>query len=97
MVIVGGLAVIGHIFPIYLKFKGGKGVATTIAVLLAINPLIGLVNALAWLLIFVISKVSALSSIFSIAIATVFAIFSGVEQYQIILYAFYRAYNLREI
>ena len=61
--LVAFVAVFAHIFPIYIRFKGGKGVATTLAVVLAIDPLIGLICLVTWLLVFLISRVSALSSI----------------------------------
>ncbi len=57
------VAVFAHIFPIYIGFKGGKGVATTLAVILAIDPMIGLICLVTWLLVFLIFKVSALASI----------------------------------
>ena len=54
---------IGHIFPITLKFKGGKGVATSIGILFAINLNIGVVLLVVWLLVFAISKISGLSAL----------------------------------
>jgi len=54
---------LGHIFPLYLKFKGGKGVATFLGLLLAINPLTGLATCATWLgtaLLFRISSLAAL-------------------------------------
>ncbi len=64
--LVAFTAVIGHIFPIYLKFKGGKGVATTLATLIALNPLIGILTSLIWLISFLFFRISAISSITSI-------------------------------
>lgn len=61
--LVGLLAVIGHVFPIWLKFQGGKGVATTIAVILALNWLLGLAIILIWILAFLITKISSLAAI----------------------------------
>ncbi len=75
LVLTAFVAVLGHIFPVYLKFKGGKGVATSIAVIIALNPIIGLLTILSWLITFLIFKVSAVSSIFSILIATILSIF----------------------
>ena len=55
--------IIGHIFPITLKFKGGKGVATSMGILFAINLNVGIVVVAVWLLVFAISRVSGLSAL----------------------------------
>lgn len=58
-------AVLGHLFPVFFQFKGGKGVATTFGVCLALNPLLGLGQILSWLIVavpFHISSVAALVS-----------------------------------
>jgi acyl phosphate:glycerol-3-phosphate acyltransferase len=54
---------VGHIYSIFLKFKGGKGVAVAAGVLLSLNPLFGFMAILTWLIVFVITKVSALSAL----------------------------------
>ena len=56
-------AFLGHVFPIWLKFRGGKGVATYVGILFSINILIGIVFITCWGIIFLISKYSSLSSI----------------------------------
>ena len=56
-------AFLGHVFPIWLKFKGGKGVATYVGILFSINILLGIVFILSWIIIFLLSKYSSLSSI----------------------------------
>ena len=56
-------AFIGHVFPVWLKFKGGKGVATYLGILFCINYLFGLVFITMWITIFLIFKYSSLSSI----------------------------------
>ena len=56
-------AFLGHVFPIWLKFKGGKGVATYVGILFSINILLGLIFVMSWGVIFIISRYSSLSSI----------------------------------
>ena len=56
-------AFLGHVFPVWLKFKGGKGVATYVGILFSINILLGLIFVISWGVIFLISKYSSLSSI----------------------------------
>ena len=54
---------IGHVFPLWLKFKGGKGVATYVGILFCINILFGLLFISTWLLLYFIFKYSSLSSL----------------------------------
>ena len=56
---------LGHVFPVWLKFKGGKGVATYIGILCCINIYLGISFGIVWLITFVIFKYSSLSSIVS--------------------------------
>ena len=56
-------AFLGHVFPVWLKFKGGKGVATYVGILFSINILLGIIFVIVWGTIFLIFKFSSLSSI----------------------------------
>ena len=69
---------LGHVFPIWLRFKGGKGVATYVGILFSINLIYGIVFVASWLAIFLISKYSSLSSIIaSLAIPSYVLIFQN--------------------
>ncbi|MDE3060809.1 MAG: glycerol-3-phosphate 1-O-acyltransferase PlsY [Pseudomonadota bacterium] len=59
----GLLAMIGHIFPVWLRFKGGKGVATAIGVLLAVHWLVGAIVCLVWLAVFAFTRISSLAAL----------------------------------
>ena len=73
---LAGLACfIGHIFPIWLKFKGGKGVATYLGIIFSLSLNFGIVFLLTWLLILFIFRYSSLSSIFSSLIVFLYSCF----------------------
>ena len=68
------LAFLGHVFPVWLKFIGGKGVATYLGILLALSIQLGLLFMFTWLVVFLIFRYSSVSSMF--ASLTVFIIYT---------------------
>ncbi|MBT5108656.1 MAG: glycerol-3-phosphate 1-O-acyltransferase PlsY [Rhodospirillaceae bacterium] len=68
-------AVLGHLFPIWLRFKGGKGVATTLGALLALAWPVGLLACGTWLLCAALFRYSSLSSLLSLALSPLYAYF----------------------
>jgi len=67
-------AFLGHVFPIWLKFKGGKGVATYVGILFSINLILGLIFFFSWAFTFLISKYSSLSSLVASLVVPVYLI-----------------------
>ena len=65
---------LGHVFPIWLKFKGGKGVATYVGILFSINLIFGLVFIVSWVVTFLISKYSSLSSLMASLIVPIYLV-----------------------
>ncbi len=63
----GVAAVIGHIAPLWLRFRGGKGVATTMGVLISAMPGVSLICLLVWLAVFLFSRIVSIASILSLA------------------------------
>ena len=80
-IILGHFAIIGHIFPIWLKFKGGKGVATYIGFLFSINPYIALSFLILWLVVALSTKYSSLGSLTSVLVAPIYFIFINFNLY----------------
>ena len=71
---------IGHLFPVFLKFKGGKGVATALGVLLALNIWLGLGALATWLLVAVVFRYSSLAALFAAMNAPVYAWLLGLPR-----------------
>ena len=73
--LVGLAAFLGHLYPVFFKFVGGKGVATALGVLLGINGWLGLATALTWLIIAFFFRYSSLASLAAAAFAPVYYLF----------------------
>ena len=80
--------ILGHMFPVWLKFKGGKGVATYIGFLLGFNLYIGIAFLITWLIIALLSKYSSLSSLIATLVAPIFLIFVNIN-YHLSFFLFY--------
>lgn len=72
---VGFAVFIGHLYPVYYRFKGGKGVATALGVLLALSGWLGLAVLVTWALVFAVWRYSSLAAIVAAFLAPVFAYF----------------------
>ena len=79
---------IGHIFPVWLKFKGGKGVATYLGVILALSYKFFLIFGISWLVLSFLFRYASLSSIISSLIAFVFSYFFN-NNFSLILFIFF--------
>ena len=66
-------AVLGHMFPVWLSFKGGKGVATTLGVMWGLSWPVGAITCVAWLLLAALFRYSSLAALFSIVIGAIAA------------------------
>ncbi|MBQ3696212.1 MAG: glycerol-3-phosphate 1-O-acyltransferase PlsY [Alphaproteobacteria bacterium] len=75
----GFMAVIGHNYPIWLKFRGGKGVASTLGLMLAMTPCVGVLTCLTWLIVALIWHYSSLAALTALAAAPIYAFVSGNE------------------
>lgn len=75
--LAGGAAFLGHVFPIWLRFKGGKGVATFLGVLLAAAWPVGALACLTWLAVAKLLKISSLSALTAAALSPLYALALG--------------------
>ena len=89
LILSASLTFMGHLFPIWLKFKGGKGVATYLGILIAINFILAIVFILTWIIIILISKYPSLASLVSTFIVLIVNfIFNGMYQSFILILFF---------
>ena len=82
------ICLVGHIFPIWLKFKGGKGVAAYLGVILALSYKFFLIFGVSWLILSFLFRFASLSSIVSSLIIFIYAYFFNDSNYSLILFIF---------
>lgn len=78
-ILAGVAAVFGHNFPVWLRFKGGKGVATSFGVLIAIAPFVALWSGLIWLLVAVVTRYSSAAALTACIAAPVISWYLGLD------------------
>lgn len=74
---VAAMAILGHVFPLWLSFKGGKGVATALGCYVAINPAVGVLTLLTWVVVAKVFKISSLSALAALFIAPLYMYLYG--------------------
>ena len=78
---------LGHLWPVFLHFKGGKGVATAIGVMIGLNPWTGLLVVVTWIIVAAIWRISSLSALVAAFIAPVYAwMFLGFEVSTLVIF-----------
>jgi glycerol-3-phosphate acyltransferase PlsY len=70
---------LGHLFPVFLRFKGGKGVATAAGVLFALDPWLGAAAAATWLVVAIATRYASLASIVAGVVSPVYAFFMSAQ------------------
>ena len=76
-------AMVGHIFPLYFQFKGGKGVATMMGVLIALNIWIGVISIACWVITAILSRYASLASLVAAVVAVVCSLIFGYYHYTV--------------
>jgi len=76
-------AFVGHIFPVWLNFKGGKGVATYLGILAALNLPVALITAATWIITALVARISSLSALVAAALSPLYMLLIGPAPYAI--------------
>ena len=81
IIIFGSLVILGHCWPIFYKFKGGKGVLTSLGVYFLINPLLSMIALITFIIVLTISKYVSLGSIIGATVALVYVVISVLSSF----------------
>ena len=73
MILAGAGAIVGHLYPVWLRFRGGKGVATTLGTLLAVAPSVGALACLTWLVVALLFRYSSLAALVAMALSPLYS------------------------
>jgi glycerol-3-phosphate acyltransferase PlsY len=79
IVLISTAVMLGHVYPIYYEFKGGKGVATALGILLGVSPVLALSVFIIWIIIFFIWKFSSLAAIGATLSSPIIALWIGLS------------------
>ena len=85
IVLIAVAVMLGHVYPIYYQFKGGKGVATALGILLGISPVLALSVFIIWIIIFFIWKFSSLAAIGATLSSPIIALWTGLSNQLVFL------------
>ena len=85
IVLIAVAVMLGHVYPIYYQFKGGKGVATALGILLGISPVLALSGFIIWIIIFFIWKFSSLAAIGATLSSPIIALWIGLSNQLVFL------------
>jgi len=75
--LIGLSAFLGHLYPIFFEFKGGKGVATALGVMMGLSPLLGAMVTITWLVVFALFRYSSLAALMTTALAPIYSLILG--------------------
>ena len=75
--LAGLAAFLGHLYPVFFRFQGGKGVATALGVLMGVDPLLGLATALTWVIVALFFRYSSLAALVAAVFAPVYYALGG--------------------
>lgn len=75
LAVVAFAAFLGHLYPVFFEFKGGKGVATALGGFLALSPIMALAILATWIAVFIVSRISSLSALIAASLAPIYSLY----------------------